>query len=86
MSSSDLAISIRGVGKKYTIRHDYTAPNRDACSSCCSGEVIDSTSDTAASWSSESAEMPQHWVNRSVPLPAGPSGSPSRTIWPKCPA
>ena len=26
MSSSDLAISIRGVGKKYTIRHDYTAP------------------------------------------------------------
>ena len=26
MSSSDLAISIRGVGKKYMIRHDYTAP------------------------------------------------------------
>ena len=26
MSSSELAISIRGVGKKYTIRHDYTAP------------------------------------------------------------
>ena len=26
MSSSDLAISVRGVGKKYTIRHDYTAP------------------------------------------------------------
>ena len=26
MSSSDLAISIRGVGKRYTIRHDYTAP------------------------------------------------------------
>ena len=25
MSSSELAISIRGVGKKYTIRHDYTA-------------------------------------------------------------
>jgi lipopolysaccharide transport system ATP-binding protein len=26
MSSSGLAISVRGVGKKYTIRHDYTAP------------------------------------------------------------
>jgi lipopolysaccharide transport system ATP-binding protein len=26
MSSSTLAIAIRGVGKKYTIRHDYTAP------------------------------------------------------------
>jgi lipopolysaccharide transport system ATP-binding protein len=26
MSSSGRAISIRGVGKKYTIRHDYTAP------------------------------------------------------------
>jgi lipopolysaccharide transport system ATP-binding protein len=26
MSSSELAISVRGVGKKYTIRHDYTAP------------------------------------------------------------
>ena len=26
MSSRDLAISIRGVGKKYTIRHDHTAP------------------------------------------------------------
>ncbi len=26
MSSSELAISIRGVGKKYMIRHDYTAP------------------------------------------------------------
>jgi lipopolysaccharide transport system ATP-binding protein len=26
MSSSNLAISIRGVGKQYTIRHDYTAP------------------------------------------------------------
>ena len=26
MSSDELAISIRGVGKQYTIRHDYTAP------------------------------------------------------------
>jgi lipopolysaccharide transport system ATP-binding protein len=26
MSSDGLAISVRGVGKKYTIRHDYTAP------------------------------------------------------------
>ena len=26
MSSSDLAISVRGVGKKYVIRHDRTAP------------------------------------------------------------
>lgn len=26
MSSSELAISIRGIGKEYTIRHDYTAP------------------------------------------------------------
>lgn len=26
MSSNDLAVSIRAVGKKYTIRHDYTAP------------------------------------------------------------
>jgi lipopolysaccharide transport system ATP-binding protein len=26
MSSNDLALSVRGVGKKYTIRHDYSAP------------------------------------------------------------
>jgi len=26
MSSSELALSVRGVGKTYTIRHDYTAP------------------------------------------------------------
>jgi lipopolysaccharide transport system ATP-binding protein len=26
MSSSELAISIRGVGKRYTLRHDYAAP------------------------------------------------------------
>ena len=36
MSSSELAISIRGVGKKYTIQHDYTAPTTLAEAIVCS--------------------------------------------------